>query len=143
MLYFWGRIDLGILCFLFSPTSSLLQAVALRHPGGCWLSKFLPKTSVFMTVWPHHFGVEFPQAGASQRLLASRDYWKPEWPIECSSDFHFHRFMLRKRGQGRSIPSTLLMPHWILIWTGEARRLSPDVNMNKKATDMVFGISNK
>ena len=143
MLYFWGRTDLGILCCLFSSTTSLLQAVALSHPEDCWLSKFIHKTTVLTTVWAQHFEVEFPQAVASRRLyLALHNYWKPEWPIECY-DFHFPEFVLGKRGQGRSIPSTLLIPHWTLIWTGEARRFRPDVNVNKEATDMVFGISNK
>lgn len=143
MLHFWGRIDLGILCCLFSSASSLLQAVALSQPEDCWLSKFIHKTTVFMTVWPQQFGVEFPQAVASRRLyLALHNYWKPEWPIECYG-FHFPEFVLGKRGQGRSIPSTLLIPHWTLIWTGEARRVRPYVNVNKEATDMVFGISNK
>jgi len=144
MLCFWGRIDLGILCCLFSSASSSLQAVALSHPEDCWLSTFLHKTTVLTTVWPQHFGVEFPQAVASQRLYSAlHNYWKPQWSIECSPDFHYPEFVLGKRGQGRSIPSTLLIPHWTLIWTGEARRFRPDVNVNKEATDMVFGISNK
>ena len=134
----WDSLLLLLFCFFFA------SGCSSQPPEDCWLSTFLHKTTVFTTVWPQHFGVEFLQEAASQRLyLALHNYWKPQWPSECSPDFHFPEFVLGKRGQGRSIPSTLLIPHWTLIWTGEARRFRPDVNVNKETTDMVFGISNK